>query len=52
MPKRNDGRLKILWGDSHDQERWEELLENYQELFRPLTMANGTIKVFCEVADL
>ena len=27
-------------------------LENYQELFRQLTTANGAIKVFCEVADL
>ncbi len=27
-------------------------LENYQELFRQLTMANGAIKVFCEVAQL
>jgi threonine dehydrogenase-like Zn-dependent dehydrogenase len=27
-------------------------LENYTELFRNLTSANGAIKVFCEVADL
>ena len=27
-------------------------LENYQELFRQLTTANGAIKVFCEVAQL
>jgi len=27
-------------------------LENYTELFRSLTSANGAIKVFCEVADL
>jgi len=27
-------------------------LENYNELFRKLTTANGSIKVFCEVADV
>ncbi len=26
-------------------------LENYTELFRSLTSANGAIKVFCEVAE-
>jgi len=27
-------------------------LENYAELFKKLTSPNGSIKVFCEVADL
>ncbi len=27
-------------------------LENYTELFKKLTSPNGSIKVFCEVADL
>jgi glucose 1-dehydrogenase len=27
-------------------------LEHYQELFDSLTIANGAIKIYCEVADL